>query len=157
MNTRSYAINPIIAIEKNESLAQGENMNTNKKGTPSPLGASKVASGWNFAVYSKLPVKEIVFASLQNPSAITTLQLDPQKNRTGSIWHIFVPSNDTELLYGFKVEDNLLLDPYAKLIASGNHFGTNAFSEERYKNQPVGVAFSRTPSIGKTMPHLDII
>ncbi len=120
---------------------EGKEMNTNDNSTPFPLGATKVPLGWNFAVYSQNPVKELVIAPLQDPKDITRLPLDPQKNRTGAIWHIFIPTNEQELLYGYQVGDNLLVDPYAKLIASGNTFGNNAYTHKRYKKEPIGVAF----------------
>lgn len=117
-------------------------MNTTEYGVPFPLGATKVPSGWNFAVYSQSSVTELVFAPLQNPGDETIVTLDPDKNRSGSIWHAFVPTSDTELLYGFKVGDHLLIDPYAKLIASGNKWQANAFTNSSYKTRPIGVAFA---------------
>lgn len=117
-------------------------MNTTEYGVPFPLGASKVPSGWNFAVYSHSPIAELIFAPLQNPSDQTVVALDPHKNRSGSIWHVFVPTSDTELLYAYKVGNHLLIDPYAKLIASGNTWQANAFTSNSYKTDPLGVAFA---------------
>ncbi len=109
-------------------------------GQHSPLGALHKDSGWNFAVYSDAPVEELVIAPLHNPSDKTSYPLDPEKNRTGNIWHIFIKSAETELLYAFKVNNILLIDPYAKLIKSGNNFGKNAIGQEKYKVEPLGVA-----------------
>ncbi|MBS0637132.1 MAG: glycogen-debranching protein [Verrucomicrobia bacterium] len=114
-------------------------MNRQQTSTPFPLGAKKVPAGWNFAVYSQSPVSELVIAPLNNPKEITAIPLDPEKNLTGSIWHVFVPSNETELLYGYRVHGDLLIDPYAKLIATGNKWGKNRF--EKYKTEPLGIAF----------------
>ncbi len=117
-------------------------MSTTNYGTPFPLGATKVPSGWNFAVYSTSQVEAIIVAPLQNPNDSSVIQLDPQKNQTGFIWHIFVPSAETELLYGYKVQDDILIDPYAKLIASGNKWEMNSYTNNSYKTNPLGVAFA---------------
>ncbi|MCE5293172.1 MAG: isoamylase [Chlamydiales bacterium] len=120
-------------------------MNTSYHGTPTPLGASYHPTGWNFAIYSRNPIKELVYAPLDSPDNITKISLDPLKNKTGSIWHIFVPTSQRELVYGYIVDNSLLLDPYAKLVASGNTWGNNAFSGDTYKNKPLGVAFCKEP------------
>ena len=116
-------------------------MSNSEYGIPFPLGASKLPSGWNFAVYSLSPISQIVFAPLQNPTALQTITLDPEKNRSGSIWHIFVPTNEPQLLYAYKIGKEMLIDPYAKLIASGNTWGANGFTNDSYKKKPIGVAF----------------
>src|SRR5689334_20479602 len=88
-------------------------------GLPFPLGATRKSDGWNFAVYSESPVQTLVIAPLLDPSSIQTFQLDPSTNRTGSIWHIFIKTEERTLYYGFCVEfqekNVLLFDPYAKL------------------------------------------
>jgi isoamylase len=56
------------------------------------------------------------------------VQLDPVFNRTGDIWHIFLPDIASNLLYGYRVNGHfspeegtcydakrVLIDPYAKV------------------------------------------
>lgn len=119
-------------------------MNTMMPGNPFPLGATKQPNGWNFAIYSALPVKRLILAPPSHPKEITSFSLDPELNRTGSIWHIFVPSEDTEILYAFYAGENLLIDPYAKLIHSGKTYGSNAYSKAKYKLEPIAIATSHT-------------
>lgn len=56
------------------------------------------------------------------------ISLDPQTNKTGDVWHVFVEGNFTGMLYGYKFDgkyspeeghyfdsSQILLDPYAKV------------------------------------------
>ncbi len=128
----------IIAIEKKELLEQCRPMDKTVASTPFPLGAVKKATGWNFAVYSKHPVEELVYAPLNTPKKIKKAAL----TQTGFIWHVFIETNETELLYAYRVNGKLLIDPYAKLIKSGSTFGENAYSSKLYESTPIGVAFA---------------
>jgi len=127
-------------IAKKYKVTQCDVMKRNKTGNPFPLGATKQSDGWNFAVYSETVVKKILLAPLSSPLDVQVFPLDPAVNRTGSIWHIFVPSDETETLYAFYVGDKLLVDPYAKLIHSGKTYGHNAFSTAKYKSEALGIA-----------------
>ncbi len=113
-------------------------MDKTSPGTPFPLGANKKPSGWNFAVYSKYPVEELVYAPLHAPKKIEKVPL----TKTGLIYHVFVETKETELLYAYRVNGKLLIDPYAKVIKSGQTFGQNAFSKKLYESMPLGVCFA---------------
>ena len=68
-----------------------------EEGCPSPLGATWVESerAWNFAVFSRhaAGVTLLVYAAdCTNP--ILELPLDPVQNKTGRIWHCFLPASD---------------------------------------------------------------
>jgi len=67
----------------------------------------------------------------------TEVPLNPVFNRTGDVWHIFLPDLQSNLLYGYRVDGRyvleegacydpkrILVDPYAKvnLITSSLNF-----------------------------------
>ena len=61
-------------------------------GRPYPFGASVTAEGINFAVFSRhaTHVYLELFAPDDTERRTATLELDPERNRTGDMWHIFV-------------------------------------------------------------------
>ena len=62
-------------------------------GNPYPLGAQIRDEGVNFAAFSRNGTRVILelFAKDSDGDPYASLDLDPVKNRTGDIWHIFVP------------------------------------------------------------------
>jgi isoamylase len=100
---------------------------TVEKGDPFPLGATPVADGVNFALYSK-HATEVFLLLFDTPDGEPTdiIQL---RNREKFIWHARVRGLSAGQLYGYKVrgeyrpewglrfnESKLLLDPYAKAL-----------------------------------------
>ncbi len=98
-------------------------------GKPWPLGATPVKGGVNFAVFSAhaTRVSLCLFDSIEDAHERHEIDLS---ERTGNIWHGFVPGLDIGQLYGFRVDgpyeperghrfnrNKLLLDPYARDIA----------------------------------------
>lgn len=58
------------------------------------------------------------------------IPLDPQTNKTGDVWHVFLKGDFIDMLYGYKFDgefspkdgnyydsSRILLDPYAKVMA----------------------------------------
>eukprot|EP00898_Chlorokybus_atmophyticus_P002533 jgi/Chlat1/3280/Chrsp22S03527 len=102
-----------------------------RPGSPSPLGASAVRNGVNFALYSRHAeaVKLCLFDEGAEP--MMELDLDPSIHRTGDVWHVALDGLDTsKLQYGYRVEGdlswengnryhaaNIMLDPYARRLA----------------------------------------
>ena len=97
-------------------------------GTPLPLGASVAENGVNFSVFSRNATKVFLeFYSASEPYA--QVEFSPSENRTGDIWHAFVPGIKPGSLYLFRVDGPFepskghrfnvhqrLFDPYAKAI-----------------------------------------
>ena len=104
--------------------------NTIKPGKPSPLGSYYDGKGVNFAVFSSSA--EQIFLCLFNKSSSDASTLDEKRipmQKTGDIWHIYIPGLKPGQLYGYrakgeyapykgkKFNDNkLLVDPYAKSV-----------------------------------------
>jgi isoamylase len=101
-------------------------------GASFPLGASLVANGVNFSVFSKhaTAVQLLLFDRVDDARPSRVIDLDPHTHRTYHYWHAFVPGIGAGQLYGFRVHgpfapergmrfdaQKVLMDPYAKCIA----------------------------------------
>lgn len=106
-------------------------------GKPIVLGATPTAKGVNFAVYSENAERVVLdlFDSEKEKQPSVSIELDPIKNKTGSVWHIFVEGLKTGALYLYRVDgpynpplghrfnfNKYLFDPYAKCLTNGSVF-----------------------------------
>jgi glycogen operon protein len=97
-----------------------------------PLGASLVANGANFSVFSKhaTAVQLLLFDRADDARPSRVIDLDPRSRRTYHYWHTFVPGVEAGQLYGYRARGpfapekglrfdvgKVLLDPYAKCVA----------------------------------------
>lgn len=123
---------------------------TNQAGKTSPLGATKVQGGFNFAIYSEAPVLELVIAPFYNKNDITHIPLDTKINKSGSIWHLFYPTSEQSLYYAYIVDHKgksiWAVDPYAKLLDTRNG----------WDHKPLGLVFedSNFDWTGETKPDI---
>ncbi|CAH8265364.1 unnamed protein product [Arabidopsis lyrata] len=109
-------------------------------GLPSPFGATVRDDGVNFSVYSTNSVSATIclisLSDLRQNKVTEEIQLDPSRNRTGHVWHVFLKGDFKDMLYGYRFDgkfspeeghyydsSNILLDPYAKAIISRDEFG----------------------------------
>lgn len=101
------------------------------------LGAKLTPDGVNFSLYSRDATKVTLclFDSPYSEKPSQLIDLDPVKNRSGDIWHVFVESAGEGLCYLYKVDGpyeptrglrfnyhKYLFDPYAKAFTSGSVF-----------------------------------
>lgn len=108
---------------------------TPQRGTPAPFGAVVRPGGVNFAVQSSaataLSLCLFTPEDLARGRPSAEVPLDPVLNRTGNVWHAFLPGLSAGLLYGYRVAGpmapeeglrfdaaNILVDPYAKVPGS---------------------------------------
>ena len=104
---------------------------TVENGKALPLGASLIDRGVNFAVFSRhaTAVTLILFESAESGSLYKEIKLDRKTNRTGDIWHCFIPGLKALACYVYRAEgpyipekglrfnsNKVLLDPYAKAL-----------------------------------------
>ena len=76
-----------------------------KIGQPSPLGANISEQGINFALFSKHARHvTLCLMDVQSKEIIARVPLDPEKHRTGHIWHVYVEGLKLPLLYGYRDE-----------------------------------------------------
>ena len=100
-------------------------------GKSHPLGAHTRNGGVNFSLYSKnsWSVELLLFNHSDADSPNEIIELNPNENRSGHYWHVFVPGLKSGQTYGYRVHgpfepasghrfepDKLLLDPYARAI-----------------------------------------
>ena len=75
------------------------------RGHPTPLGATVRAGGVNFSVFSRHATDvHLVICSPWSFEPIAQFRLDPKRNRTGDIWHAFVPGARAGTIYGWRVD-----------------------------------------------------
>ena len=102
-------------------------------GNPLPIGgAHQQGIGVNFVLFSRhaTGVRLEFYKNSGDSSPSRIINLDPIRNRTGDVWHVWVRGVAAGQLYGYRVEGpylpeeghrfnphKLLLDPYARAIA----------------------------------------
>ncbi|MDR0662572.1 MAG: glycogen debranching protein GlgX [Spirochaetaceae bacterium] len=104
---------------------------TVEEGKPLPLGAALTADGVNFSVFSRhaLRVTLILFENACPGAARREITLDSRKNRTGDVWHCYIPGIGAGVCYLYRADgpfqpekgmrfnpNRALLDPYAKAL-----------------------------------------
>ncbi len=109
-------------------LRQLQSIDRVAAGRPRPLGATWDGQGVNFALFSEYAhrVELVLFADAADAAPAHTIEVT---ERTGPIWHVYVPGLGPGQLYGYRVHgpyapdeghrfnpNKVLLDPYAKDI-----------------------------------------
>ncbi|HTM64929.1 MAG TPA: glycogen debranching protein GlgX [Flavipsychrobacter sp.] len=126
-------------------------------GNPFPLGATWYPNGANFSVYSEnaTAVELCLYGSIEDTTENLCVKMI---DRTGNIWHVFVPEIKPGQLYGFRVhgpyepqnghrfnENKLLIDPNTKAIAGTIEWHDSLFGYEM-GNEEEDLSFSTTDS-----------
>jgi len=103
-----------------------------RDGVPLPQGAYALGDGVNFALFSRhaTGVRLELFDHPEAAEPARAIELDPTRNRTGDVWHVWVRGVGSGQLYGYRVDgpyrpgeghrfdfNKLLLDPFATAIA----------------------------------------
>ena len=99
------------------------------EGRPFPPGASWEEEGWNFTLYSRhaTGVTLLLYGEKDFANPLAAFGLDPLRNKTGRIWHVFVPHLPQARYYAYSVEgptgaphrfdvQKVLLDPFAERV-----------------------------------------
>ncbi len=108
-----------------------------RRGVPLPLGAHESEGGVNFALFSRHAsrVRLELFDRAHDTAPARAIDLDPARNRTGDVWHVWVQGIRTGQLYAYRVDgpyrpweghrfnvNKLLLDPFATAITGHPHW-----------------------------------
>lgn len=103
-----------------------------RRGVPLPLGAHGYGQGVNFALFSRHAsrVRLELFDHPADTAPSRTVDLDPVRNRTGDVWHVWLRGIRSGQLYAYRVDGpyrpweghrfnfhRLLLDPHAGAIS----------------------------------------
>ena len=102
-------------------------------GSPLPIGGThQQGEGVNFVLFTRRAtgVHLELYQHPDDSSPTRVIDLDPIRNRTGDVWHVWVRGIAPGQLYGYRIEGpykpeeghrfnphRLLLDPYARAIA----------------------------------------
>jgi glycogen operon protein len=88
-------------------------------GAPYPLGATVMAGGVNFSLFSRSAnnVELLLFNRQDDARPARVIPIDPAENRTYHYWHVFIPGLKAGQIYGFRCDgSNVLLDPYGRSV-----------------------------------------
>jgi glycogen operon protein len=103
-------------------------------GNPLLPGAMPHPQGVYFSVFSRHATGMILclYESPHDDKPAASLRLDPVRNRTGDIWHCYIPGLKPGTLYLWRAEgpfapheghrfnpNKVLIDPYAKALTDG--------------------------------------
>ncbi len=108
-------------------------------GNPYPLGASWDGQGTNFALFTDNAEKvELCLFESENDEK-EAIRI-PLKERSHSVWHVYIPGLKPGQLYGYRVygpynpqnghrfnPNKLLIDPYAKALSGVNNWNDGLF------------------------------
>ncbi|HSJ09499.1 MAG TPA: glycogen debranching protein GlgX [Longimicrobiales bacterium] len=125
-------------------------------GRPWPLGATHDGGGVNFALFSEHATEvELCLFDAPNGPQVERLRL---RERSGEVWHGYVPGLAPGQLYGFRVHGpydperghrfnpaNLLLDPYARAVTGDLHWEGPIFGY-RLGDAAMDLSFARDDS-----------
>ena len=113
-------------------------------GSSFPLGATTVADGVNFSVFSKnaAQVELLFFDSIDAKRPNRVMLLDRRRHRTYHYWHAFVPHSGPGQVYGYRVHgpddparglrfdpQKVLLDPYGRAVAVPRTYDRDAAAQ----------------------------
>jgi glycogen operon protein len=101
-----------------------------------PFGAHEFGGGVNFAVFSRhaTRVRLDFFDGPEDAVAARSIDLDPVRNRTGDVWHIWIQGIPRGQLYGYRMDGDYL--PQAGL----------RFNFNKLLLDPCAIAISRMPN-----------
>jgi glycogen operon protein len=103
-----------------------------RSGVPIPLGAHPRSNGVNFAIFSRhaTGVRLDLFDEPDDAMPARSIILNPARNKTGDIWHVWLEGIRSGQLYGYRIAGpyapneghrfnpaKLVVDPYATAIA----------------------------------------
>jgi isoamylase len=117
-------------------------------GSPMLPGATIMPEGINFAVFSRHAENVTLVLFSPAGTSIGEIKLDPNHNKTGDIWHILLRTR-RHLQYCFRVsgphdprgsghffdDRKLLLDPYARALAGGEHWNGPGKKQAGFKRR----------------------
>lgn len=140
-------------------------------GRPEPLGATLDPNGVNFAVVAGHATKiSLVLYKPNSEHQCAEIALEPQVNKTGDIWHIYVYGVTLGMKYGYHAwgpkgiqhrydPSVVLLDPYARALDQGETWG---WAKPKPKNLPrlsvlVSTEFNWENDIFPNIPMSDLV
>ena len=124
-----------------EYLARVCEHTTVRRGVPLPMGTHETEGGVNFSFFSRdaSRVRLELYDRAADATPARSIDLDPSRNRTGDVWHVWIEGICPGQLYGYRVDgpydaraglrfnfNRLLLDPFATAISRLPHWNFDA-------------------------------
>ena len=107
-------------------------------GQPLPLGATWHEDGINFALFSRHGHSVALIFRYLDSDRMHEVVLDPNLNKTGDIWHLFLPTQGQPVCYGYRIKTDpsddswpvetdgvIAVDPYCR-IHEPREWGTSS-------------------------------
>ncbi|KLO22398.1 glycogen operon protein glgX-2 [Marinitoga sp. 1197] len=125
------------------------------------LGAIVDSGGVNFGIFTKNSTKVILelYQNFYDDIPSHVFELDPIKNKTGDIWHIYIHNIKHGQFYGWRVDGvydpinglrfnkyKLLSDPYAKAISGSYNWDEDSVYGYDKKSSLLDLSFSTIDS-----------
>ena len=113
------------------------------RGRSFPLGATVLAEGVNFSVFSRQAsrVDLLLFDDAAATHPVRVVELDPRTHRTYHYWHVFVPGIRPGQIYAYRADgpfeperglrfdpSKALLDPYGRAVVVPDGYSRHAAS-----------------------------
>jgi glycogen operon protein len=149
----------------NSSVARPEESEI-QSGTPLPIGGPhQQGDGVCFVLVSRhaTGVRLDFYARPDDSSPSRIIDLDPIRNRTGDVWHVWVRGVAAGQLYGYRIDGpyqpeeghrfnphKLLLDPYARAIAGAKNWDLVAARGYDSSSRLADLSFSTIDNAGIT-------
>ncbi|RZW27188.1 MAG: glycogen-debranching protein [Desulfobulbaceae bacterium] len=73
-------------------------------GRPLPLGPTWSEKGINFALFSRHGVAVTLIFHFLDSDHVQEIELDPEHNKTGDIWHLFLHTLGRPVYYGYRIK-----------------------------------------------------
>ena len=137
-----------------------------QSGSPLPIGgAHQQEDGVCFVLVSRhaTGVRLEFYQHPDDSFPSRVIDLDPIRNRTGDVWHVWVRGIVAGQLYGYRIDGpyqpeeghrfnphKLLLDPYARAIAGAKHWDLQAARGYDSSSRLADLSFSTIDNAGTT-------
>jgi isoamylase len=135
-------------------------------GNPLPIGgAHQSGDGVNFVLFSRhaTRVRLELYQNADDSLPTKIINLDPARNRTGDVWHVWLRGIPSGQLYGYRIEGpyepeqghrfnahKLLLDPFARAIAGVENWDFSAARGYDSSSPLSDLSFSTVDNAGTT-------
>ncbi len=86
-------------------VTSGEFIFETDRGRPEPLGLSSYKGGYNFALFSRNAMKVWIYLykTCEDKEPVVVLEFDPDHNRIGDIWHMWIKGIGPGWCYTYRV------------------------------------------------------
>ena len=112
-----------------------------RAGSPLPLGTQESGGGVNFAIFSRHAsrVRLELFDHPEDAAPARAIDLDPARNRTGDVWHVWVKGIGPGQLYAYRVDGPY--EPQRRTSFQFQQASPRSLCDRDFAAAPVGLCF----------------